>query len=63
MKIITAPLVDATHLELRQPLPGPPGLALRIVIPETDEEALWQDTAKQHFLDAYSEEDSLHDDL
>jgi hypothetical protein len=66
MKIITATLVDATHLELSQPLPVPPGTALRIVIPdanENEEDALWQDAAKQHFLDAYSEEDALYDDL
>jgi hypothetical protein len=64
MKIITARLVNPTHLELSQPLAVPPGASLQIAIPdEGDEEHLWRDAAQQHFLNAYGEQDALYDDL
>ena len=50
MKIITAKIVDATHVELSQPLAVPPGASLQIAIPEAgDEEHLWRaaDTSDQ----------------
>jgi hypothetical protein len=64
MKIITATLVDPTHLELSQPLAVPLGASLQIAIPdEGEEEHLWREAAKQHFLDAYGEQDAIYDDL
>ena len=64
MKIMTATLVDPTDVELRQPLAVPLGASLQIAIPDAgDEEHLWRDAAKQHCLDAYSEQDAIYDDL
>ena len=64
MKILTATLVDPTHVELSQPLAMPLGASLQLAIPEEgDEEHLWRDAAKQHCLDAYSEQDAIYDDL
>lgn len=64
MKIMTATLVDPTHLELSQPLAVPLGASLQIAIPdEGDEEHLWRDAAKQHVLDAYGDQDAIYDNL
>lgn len=64
MKIMTATLVDSTHLELSQPLAVPLGASLQIAIAEEgEEEHLWRDAAKQHCLDAYGEQDAIYDDL
>lgn len=64
MKIMTATLVDPTHLELSQPLAVPLGASLQIAISEEgEEEHLWRDAAQQHFLDAYGDQDALYDDL
>ena len=64
MKIITAKIVDPTHVELSQPLTVPLGASLQIAIPEEgEEEHLWRDAAKQHCLDAYGEQDAIYDDL
>ena len=64
MKIMTATLVDPTHVELSQPLAVPLGASLQIAIAEEgEEEHLWRNAAKQHFLDAYGEQDAIYDDL
>lgn len=64
MKMLTAILVDSTHLELSQPLAVPLGASLQILLPEDgDAEPLWRDAAQQHFLEAYSDQDALYDDL
>jgi hypothetical protein len=64
MKIITATIVDATHLELSQPIAAPPGTMLEISIPEEGEDAqVWRDAARQHFLDAYDAQDAIYDDV
>ena len=64
MKIITATIVDATHLELSQPLAVPTGAFLQIAISEEGEdEALWRAAATQHFLEAYGDQDAIYDDL
>ena len=34
MKAVTAKIVDETHLEVSQPLPGDPGLSIEILIPD-----------------------------
>ena len=64
MKVISAKILDATHLELSQPLSLPPGATIDISIPDEGEDAaLWQDAARKHFLDAYDEQDAIYDDL
>jgi hypothetical protein len=65
MRLISAKILDATHLELSQPLDGMPGEVIQISLPsESDEEmALWREAAKQKLLDAYAEEDAIYDEL
>lgn len=64
MKIITAKILDPTHLELSQPISTRPGDVIHISIPdEGEEDSLWQEEAKKHFLEAYGEEDAIYDKL
>jgi hypothetical protein len=65
MRVITATILDSTHLELSQPLDASPGEVIQITLPsESDDElAVWRDAAKHHLLDAYSDEDAIYDDL
>jgi hypothetical protein len=65
MRVITAKILDPTHLELSQPIAGPPGELIQISLPaEFDSEmALWHDAAKQRLLDAYADEDAVYDEL
>jgi len=64
MKVITATIVDATHLELSQPLTAAPGTTMQIAIPEeSEDDRVWRDAARQHFLDAYDEQDAIYDNL
>ncbi len=64
MKIIKAKILDPTHLELSQPIPVQPGEYIHISIPEEgEEEEAWREAAKQHFLQAYDEQDAIYDAL
>lgn len=64
MKVISAKILNATHLELSQPLALPPSATIDISIPDEDEDAaLWRDAARKHFLGAYDEPDAIYDDL
>ncbi|MFQ5829993.1 MAG: hypothetical protein ACE5JD_12685 [Candidatus Methylomirabilia bacterium] len=64
MKIISAKVLDATHLELSEPIPAKTGDLIEISIPDDDEdERLWKEPARQKFLSAYDEADSIYDDL
>jgi hypothetical protein len=64
MRVISAKILDATHLELSQPLDASPGDMIPISLPtENDEMAVWRDAAKQHLLDAYADEDAVYDEL
>ena len=65
MRVISAKILDATHLELSQPLEASPGDVIQISLPsETDDEiAVWREAAKQHLLDAYADEDAIYDEL
>lgn len=65
MRIISAKILDATHLELSQPLAASPGDVIQIsLLSATDDElAVWRDAAKQHLLDAYADEDAIYDEL
>jgi hypothetical protein len=65
MRVISAKILDATHLELSQPLDASPGDMVEISLlsgPDEDME-LWRDAAKQHLLDAYADEDAVYDEL
>ena len=65
MRVISAKILDATHLELSQPLNASPGEVIDISVPsETDDEmAVWREAAKRHLLDAYADEDAVYDEL
>ncbi len=65
MRIIDATILDATHLELSQPLEASPGDVIQISLPSEadDEMAVWREAAKQHLLDAYADEDAVYDEL
>jgi hypothetical protein len=65
MPVISAKVLDATHLELSQPLEASPGDMIEISLPsESDDEmAIWRDAAKQRLLDAYADEDAIYDEL
>ena len=64
MKIVAAKVLDPTHLKLSQSIPVQPGESIQISIPEDhEEERLWQEVAKKHFLDAYDDGDDIYDDL
>jgi len=64
MKVISAKIIDRTHLELSQPIPAKPGESILISIPdEGEEERLWKEAAKKHFFDAYADEDAMYNKL
>ena len=64
MKVITAKIVDSTHLELSVPIPVPPGKLIQISIADEDEdENSWREAAKQHLLAAYDDGDAIYDEL
>jgi hypothetical protein len=65
MRVISAKILDPTHLELSQPLNASPGDVIEISLhSETDDEmAVWREAAKQHLLDAYADEDAIYDEL
>jgi len=64
MIVIQAKILDSTHLELRQPILAKKGKDILISIPdESEEEHLWQDVSKKHFLEAYSDQDAIYDQL
>ena len=56
--------MDPTHLELSQPIPAQPGESIQISILDSgEEERLWREAAKKHFLEAYDDTDDIYDDL
>ena len=63
VRVISAKILDATHLELSQPLEASPGEVIQISLPsETNAEtAPWRDAAKRRLLDAYADEDAAYD--
>jgi hypothetical protein len=65
MRIITATILDATHLELSQPLDASPGDVIQISLPTEidDEMAMWREAGKQQLLNAYADEDAVYDEL
>jgi hypothetical protein len=65
MRVISAKILDPTHLELSQPLEASPGDVIQISLPSEldDETTVWRDAGKQHLLDAYADEDAVYDEL
>ena len=64
MTIIQAKILDSTHLELSQPILSKKGKAILISIPDENEEDLaWREASKTHFLNAYSDQDAIYDQL
>ena len=64
MKIMQAKILDATHLELSQPIAARPGDVIVISIPdEQEEDQTWHEAARQHFLEAYDDQDAIYDEL
>jgi len=63
MKIITAKVLDPTHLELSQPIPAKAGDLIEISIPEDEHDQLWKAAAEQRFLSAYDPADAIYDSL
>ena len=65
MRVISATILDATHLELSQPLDASPGEVIDISVPSeaNDEMAPWREAGKRHLLDAYADEDAVYDEL
>jgi hypothetical protein len=64
MKTINAKVLDATHLELSQPIPARVDDVIQISIPDEDEDdRLWKVAASQKFLSAYDAADSIYDNL
>jgi hypothetical protein len=66
MRLITAKILDPTHLELSQPLDAAPGEVIQVALSsegEEDELAAWREAAKRHLLEAYADEDAVYDEL
>ena len=64
MRIIEAKILDPTHLELKQPISARRGEYIQVSIPdEREEDRLWQEAARKHFLEIYDEQDGIYDQL
>lgn len=65
MRIISARIIDSTHLELSEPLQAQVGemVEISLRIGGEDEVADWRKAGKQHLLDAYADEDAVYDEL
>ncbi len=49
MKVISAKILDATHLELSQPIAIPPGATIEIsILDEGEDASVWRDAARDH---------------
>ena len=63
-QIIKAKIIDSLHLELNHPIALEPGQIIEIFIAnENDENTVWRGTAKNHFFNAYDEQDAIYDAL
>ena len=69
MRVISAKIIDKTHLELSQPIAAEPGATIEISIPDDggemsgDEMRDWRELARHNALTAYADEDSVYDEL
>ena len=63
-KVITAKILDPTHLELSQAISVKTGELVQIsILVENASDPIWEDAAKARFLDAYCDQDAIYDDL
>ena len=69
MRLISAKIIDKTHLELSQPIAAEPAATMEISIPDdggemsADEMRDWRELAMRNALTAYADEDSVYDEL
>jgi hypothetical protein len=66
MRTIAAKIIDATHLELLQPLEATtPGAVIQISLPSASdlEGESWRLAARDRLLEAYCDEDAVYDAL
>lgn len=63
MKVITAKVLDPTHLELSQPIPAKAGDLIEISIPVDEDDRFWKAAAEEKFLSAYDPADAIYDRL
>jgi hypothetical protein len=64
MRLISAKIIDKTHLELSRPIAAEPGATIEISIPDdADEMRDWRELARHNALTAYADEDSVYDEL
>ena len=64
MRLISAKIIDKTHLELSEPIGAEPGATIEISFPDDgDEMGDWHELAKRNALTAYADEDSVYDEL
>ena len=64
MQLISAKIIDETHLELSQPIAAEPGATIEISIPDdADDMQDWRELAGHNALSAYADEDSVYDEL
>jgi hypothetical protein len=63
MKIISAKVLDPTHLELSQPIAAKQGDLIEISIPVDEDDRFWKAAAAKRFLSAYDPGDAIYDSL
>ncbi len=64
MKTLSATVIDTTHLELAEPIPSTAGERLEILVRgAAGEDADWHRAARDNFLNAYDDQDSIYDEL
>ena len=62
-KVITAKILDPTHLELSQAISAKTGELIQISISVEDaSDPIWEEAATARFLDAYCDQDAIYDD-
>lgn len=64
MTIITAKILDPTHLELTEPIAAQPGEYVQLsVMSAGEDDHLWREAGKKRLLEAYDDQDAVYDDL
>jgi hypothetical protein len=65
MRIISATILDPTHLQLSQPIALAPGQVIEIAVRDSEDAELrdWQSLGKARMLEAYADEDAVYDKL
>lgn len=64
MQVVSAKIIDPTHLELSHPLQVAPGQVIQISIAgpaDEDDLVAWRTASKQRLADAYCDEDAVYD--